>query len=67
MVTTATLMKEIETLPQEYTAEAFDFIVFLKTKEKPRRCEVSLMPLKSAYGIFKGINTDFERDEEDRI
>ena len=32
MVTTATLIKEIETLPEESVAEVFNYVVFLKTK-----------------------------------
>ena len=64
MVAAATLMKEIETLSEESVAEALDFIVFLKSKEKPRATKMSI---EDAYGIFKGIDTHFEREEEDRV
>ena len=63
-MTTAALINEIETLPEESFAEAFDFIVFLKSKAKPRKSNISM---EDAYGIFKGINTRFEREEEDRV
>ena len=61
---TATLIKEIETLPEKFHAEALDFIAFLKGKDKPGK---KIATIEDAYGIFKGINTDFEREEEDRI
>jgi len=64
MITTATLVKEIETLPEESAEIAFDFILFLKNREKPKQCDISL---DDAYGIFRGIDTSFKRDEEDRI
>ena len=67
MVTTAALMKEIETLPEESVATAFDFIVFLKRKEKPRRSNISI---EDAHGIFKdlqGMDTTIEREEEERV
>ena len=64
MAMTATLMKEIEKLPDDFAAEVLDFIVFLKSKEKPKTGKI---PIESAYGIFKGIDTNFEREEEDRV
>jgi len=64
MVTAVTLMKEIETLSEESVAVAFDFVVFLKSREKPRKDKISI---EDAYGIFKGIDTSFEREEEDRV
>jgi len=48
------LMKEIEALPEEYVAEAFNSM--------PEKAKV-----KSMFGAFPGINTDIERDEEDRV
>ena len=68
MATTAMLMREIETLPEESVAEALDFVVFLKNKSfevyKPERISI-----EDAHGIFrdlKGMDTTIERDE-DRI
>jgi len=65
MTTATMLMKEIETLPEECTAEALDFIVFLKNRKninQPKKISI-----EDAYGIFKGIDTHFDRDEEDRV
>jgi hypothetical protein len=65
MTATAMLMKEIETLPQDCVEEVLDFTIFLKKRkciEPPRRISI-----EDAYGIFKGIDTHFERDEEDRV
>ena len=69
MSTTATLMKEIETLPEESVAEALNYIVFLKNKpyENPARKRI---PIKDARGIFKdlkGMDTTIEREEDDRV
>jgi hypothetical protein len=68
MATTAMLMHEIETLPEESVAEVLDFVVFLKNKSfevyKPKRISI-----EDAHGIFrdlKGMDTTIERDE-DRI
>jgi len=65
MTTATMLMKEIETLPEEYTAEALDFIVFLKNRKNISQAKK--ISIDDAYGIFKGIDTHFERDEEDRV
>jgi len=69
MTTSAMLMREIETLPEESMAEALDFIVFLKNKSfeiyKPKRIST-----KNARGIFKdlkGMDTTIEREEADRV
>jgi hypothetical protein len=65
MTTATMLMKEIETLPEEYVAEALDFVLFLRTKKvnsTPEKTNV-----KSMFGAFPGINTNVERDEEDRV
>ena len=68
MVATATLIKEIETLPEESVAEALNFIVFLKNKpfEIPTRKRIAI---EDAHGIFKdlkGMDATIER-EEDRL
>jgi hypothetical protein len=65
MTTTAMLMKEIETLPEESVSEALDFIIFLKRKKYTK--QTKKISIEDAYGIFKGIDTHFERDEEDRV
>jgi len=68
MTTAAMLMKEIETLPDEYMAEAFDLIVSLKNKSvETSTRRLGKISIEEAYGIFKGIDTHFERDEEDRV
>jgi hypothetical protein len=69
MTVATTLIKEIETLPEESMAEALDFIVFLKNRafEVPKPKRISI---EDAYGIFKdlkGMDTTIERDEEDRV
>jgi hypothetical protein len=66
MTANALLLKEIETMPEETAVELLDFAKFLKGKQtlskQPHR-----IATKDAYGIFKGINTHFERDENDRV
>jgi hypothetical protein len=42
------LMREIETLPDESVAEALE----------------NKMSIEDAYGIFKGMDTHFEREED---
>jgi len=71
MTTAATLMKEIETLPEESMAEALNFILFLKNKsniEPPKPCRISI---EEAHGIFRDlrgkIDATVEREEEDRV
>jgi len=59
------LMREIETLPEESMAEALDFIVFLKKRRVVKQAKK--ISIADAYGIFNGIDTHFERDEEDRV
>jgi hypothetical protein len=66
MTTATMLMKEIETLPEESMAEALDFIAFLKKRNGIKQTR-KISSIGDAYGIFKGIDTHFERDEEDRI
>jgi len=51
MTTSAMLMQEIETLPEEAATA---------------KTTANGISIENAYGIFKGINTHFERDEEDR-
>jgi hypothetical protein len=66
MTTTAILLREIETMPEETAVELLDFAMFLKGKQTlskhPHR-----IATKDAYGLFRGINTHFERDEDDRV
>jgi len=64
-MTAATPMKEIETLPDESVAAAFDFVVFLKsrTAKIPASRRISI---KDARGIFRdlqGMDTSIEREE----
>ena len=66
MTTSAILLREIENMPEETAVEVLDFALFLKgkhTSSKPN----NRLAIKDAYGIFKGINTNFERDENDRV
>ena len=66
MTATALLLREIETMPEETVVELLDFAKFLNSKQtlskQPHR-----IATKDAYGLFKGINTHFERDENDRV
>jgi len=41
-----------------------DFVVSLKKRRKTAKTTAKGISIESAYGIFKGINTHFERDEE---
>ena len=59
-------MKEIETMPEETAVEVLDFAMFLKGKHTFVK-QQDKIATKDAYGIFKGINTHFEREDEDRI
>jgi hypothetical protein len=67
MTTSAMLMQEIETLPEEAATEVLDFVVSLKKKRKTAKTTTNGISIENAYGIFKGIDTHFERDEEDRV
>jgi hypothetical protein len=71
MTTAALLLREIETMPEETAAQVLDFAKFLKSKHTPAQpvgtANLTVPAIKDAYGIFKGIDTHFERDEEDRI
>jgi hypothetical protein len=64
MATSATLMKEIEKLPEESVAEVFNFVLFLRTRASVT--EQGLPKAKSMFGFFPGIATDVEREDEDR-
>jgi hypothetical protein len=66
MTATAQLLKEIETMPEETAVEVLDFAMFLKGKQTFSKHPYRIAT-KDAYGIFKGINTHFERDEDDRV
>jgi len=65
MTATTLLMKEIETLPEESVVEVLDFVVFLKKRRNST--QIKKISIENAYGIFKGIDTHFERDEDDRV
>ena len=69
MTTTAMLLREIETLPEEAAAEVLDFAMFIKGRHTSSQTHNGIA-IKDAYGIFKelkGMDTTIERDEEDRI
>ena len=66
MTTAAMLKREIERLPEESMAEALDFVRFLRNKPI-RASNPSNISIEDAYGIFKGIDTHFEREEDDRV
>jgi hypothetical protein len=68
MTTTAMLLREIETMPEEAAVEVLDFAMFIKSKKTPAR-PYNRIAIQDAYGIFKelkGMDTAIER-EEDRI
>jgi hypothetical protein len=71
MSTAALLLKELETMPEETAVQVLDFAKFLKSKHAPAKPVRTVNPIvpsiKDAYGIFKGIDTHFERDEDDRV
>jgi hypothetical protein len=67
MTATAMLMREVETLPQECVEEVLDFTIFLKRRRGVESAKASNISIENAYGIFKGIDPHFERDEEDRV
>jgi hypothetical protein len=70
MTTTALLLREIETMPEEAAAQVLDFAMFIKSRhtlaQPVKTRNVTVPSIKDAYGIFKGIDTHFERDEDDR-
>ena len=53
-------------MPEESAVQVLDFAMFLKSKHASVS-QKQRIAVKDAYGIFKGINTHFERDEDDRI
>ena len=68
MTTSVTLMKVIETMPEEAAVEVLDFAIFLRNKHASVQLQ-NKIAIKDAYGIFrelKGMDTAIERDE-DRI
>jgi len=67
MTTTAILLREIETMPEAAAAEVLDFAMFIKSRHTPVQPIRTVPKIKDAYGIFKGIDTHFERDEDDRV
>jgi len=58
-------------MPEETAVQVLDFAKFLKGRHAPANpagtTNLSVPEIKDAYGIFKGINTHFERDEDDRV
>jgi hypothetical protein len=69
MTTTAILLREIETMPEETAIEVLDFAMFIKSK-KARARPYNRIEIQDAYGIFKelkGMDSTIEREEEDRI
>ena len=66
MNSTGILLKEIETMTDEAVAKVLDFAMFIKSNNKPEQSRQKIA-IKDAFGIFKGINTNFEREEYDRI
>jgi hypothetical protein len=67
MTATAMLMREVVTLPQECVEEVLDYTIFLIRRRGVEPARESKISIESAYGIFKGIDPHFERDEEDRV
>ncbi|MDR2575839.1 MAG: DUF2281 domain-containing protein [Treponema sp.] len=71
MTTAALLLREIEAMPEETAVQVLDFAKFLRSKhtsvQLERTANLTVPEIKDAYGIFKGINTHFERDEDDRV
>ena len=68
MTSTALLLKEIETMPEETAARVLDFALFIKSKKTQARPH-NRIPIQDAYGIFrelKGMDTTIER-EDDRL
>jgi hypothetical protein len=68
MNATVALIKEIETMPQEFALEVLHFIMFIKNQRAFSK-QPQKIATKDAYGIFrdlKGIDTTIER-EEDRL
>jgi hypothetical protein len=66
MTAASILLREIETMPEEAAAQVLDFAMFIKGRHT-RTAKSNVPDIKDAYGIFKGIDTHFERDEDDRV
>jgi hypothetical protein len=74
MTTVVQLLREIETMPEEATAQVLDFAMVIKGKYAQARPAETAKPtvpsIKDAYGIckdLKGMDTTIERDEDDRV
>ena len=65
MEVTATLLREIEKLPEDSIAEVLDFVLFLVTRRQT--VAPSTPTVKSMFGTLPGICTDVEREETDRV
>ena len=69
MTTAALLLREVEDMPEEKTAQVLEFAKFLRSKQSPAQLHNGIA-IKDAYGIFKdlkGMDTTIEREEEDRV
>ena len=69
MTANAMLLKEIESMPEEFAAKLLDFAIFIKRQHLLTKTP-NKIDIKDAHGIFKdlkGMDTSIERDEEDRI
>jgi hypothetical protein len=66
MTTAALLLREVEAMPEESAVEVLDFARFLRSKQTSAQ-PLNEIAIKDAYGIFKGIDTYFKRDEDDRV
>jgi len=72
MTASQLLLSEIELLPQEYEQQVLDFVSFLRSKKRSEGgafAKESTATIENSYGILKGmgIDSNIERDEEDRI
>jgi hypothetical protein len=74
MTTASILLREIQTMPEADAAQVLDFAMFIKSRHIHARSAWTANPnvpdIKDAYGIFKdlkGMDTSFERDEDDRV
>ena len=66
MTANALLIREIESMPEETAVEVLDFARYLSSKQTQTQPHTRIA-IKDAYGIFRGIDTHFERDEDDRV
>jgi hypothetical protein len=71
MTVATALLRELETMPKEAAEQVLDFAMFIKSRhasaQPAETVNFTVPTIKDAYGIFKGIDTHFERDEDDRV